>query len=115
MILLLGCLYPPLMIYARGLGRELSCYKLTNYLIADHAFAIALQTSKMDRFIEKLLEDIGLKRAAGFAGHDEDRLVDVDILFDGPDLRRISRIQHMHLRTPRLVPVGLGENLDAQA
>src|ERR1700722_3054757 len=68
-----------------------------------------------DQIVEKLLEDIGLKRAAGFAGHDEDRLVDVDILFDGADLRRIGRIQHVHLRTPRLVPVGLGENFDAQA
>ena len=58
MILLLGCLSPPLMEYAYRIGRELSCYKLTNYLIADHAFAIALQEGKMDRFIEKLVEDI---------------------------------------------------------
>ena len=58
MILLLGSLTPPLMLYARGVGRELSCYKLTNYLIADHAFAIALQEGKMGLFIEKLIEDI---------------------------------------------------------
>lgn len=58
MILLLGCLFPPLMLYARRIGKELSCYKLTNYLIADHAFAIALQEGKMYQFIEKLLEDI---------------------------------------------------------
>ncbi len=58
MILLLGSISPPLMLYALTLGRELSCYKLTNYLIADHAFAIALQEGKMDSFIEKLLEDI---------------------------------------------------------
>jgi IS4 transposase len=58
MILMLGGLFPPLMLYARRLGRELSCYKLTNYLIADHAFAIALQQGKMDQFIEKLLTDI---------------------------------------------------------
>ena len=36
----------------------MSCYKLTNYLIADHAFAIALQEGKMGLFIEKLIEDI---------------------------------------------------------
>lgn len=58
MILLLGSLIPPLMLYARRIGRELSCYKLTNYLIADHAFAIALQEVKIDSFIEKLIEDI---------------------------------------------------------
>lgn len=58
MILLLGCIFPPLILYARRIGRELSCYKLTNYLIADHAFPIALQEGKMDQFIEKLLEDI---------------------------------------------------------
>ena len=58
MILLLGSLYPPLMLYARGLGKELNCYKVTNYLIADHAFAMALQECKMDQFIEKLIEDI---------------------------------------------------------
>ena len=58
MILLLGSLSPPLMIYACKIGRELSCYKLIKYLIADHAFAIALQEKKMDQFIEKLIEDI---------------------------------------------------------
>jgi hypothetical protein len=58
MILLLGCIFPPLMLYARTIGRELSCYKLTNYLIADHAFPIALQEGKMNQFIEKLLEDV---------------------------------------------------------
>lgn len=58
MILMLGCLFPPLMLYARRIGRELSCYKLTNYLIADHAFAIALEGGTMDQFIEKLLQDL---------------------------------------------------------
>lgn len=58
MILLLGSLFPPLMLYARRMGKELSCYKLTNYLIADHAFSIALQEGKMGQLIEKLLEDM---------------------------------------------------------
>lgn len=58
MILLLGALSPLLMQYAHGLGKELSCYKLINYLIADHAFAMAVKESKMDQFIEKLLENI---------------------------------------------------------
>lgn len=58
MILLIGCFSPPLMEYAHRMGWEFSCYKLTNYLIADHGFAIALQDGKLDQFIEKLIEDI---------------------------------------------------------
>jgi len=58
MILLLGVLSPPLMLYARTLGRELSYFKLTNYLIANNAFPKALQEGKMDQFTEQLFEDI---------------------------------------------------------
>ncbi len=58
MILLLGSIFPLLMRYAFTLGRELSCFKLTNYLIADHAFAQALQGGRMEQFIDRLLEDI---------------------------------------------------------
>lgn len=58
MILLLASLAPPLMRYAHMLGRELSCFKLTNYLIADHALARAFLENKLDQFIENLLKDI---------------------------------------------------------
>lgn len=58
MILLLGSISPPLMRYASTKGRELSCYKLINYLIADHAFAIAIQEGRMDHFLGQLIEDL---------------------------------------------------------
>jgi Transposase DDE domain len=58
MVLLLGAMFPPLMRYASELGRELSCYKLANYIIADHGFPIAFQENKVDKFLEKLLKDI---------------------------------------------------------
>jgi hypothetical protein len=57
MILLLASISPPLMQYALTLGRELSFFKLTNYLINDHAFPRALQEDKLDIFIERLLKD----------------------------------------------------------
>lgn len=58
MIILLGSISPLLMQYALELGRELSCYKLMNYLIADHTFPRAVLEGTMDSFVDKLLEDI---------------------------------------------------------
>lgn len=58
MILLLGSISPYLMQYALALDRELSCFKLTHYFIADHAFAIALQEGKVKAFIDQLLQDL---------------------------------------------------------
>jgi hypothetical protein len=58
MILLLGSISSLLFRHAFGLGRELSCYKLMNYLIADHAFPRALQEGTIDYFIDKLSEDL---------------------------------------------------------
>lgn len=58
MILLLASMYPPLMQYALMLGKELSCFKLTNYMIADHALARAFIECKIDQFMDKLLKDI---------------------------------------------------------
>ena len=58
MILLLGSICQPLMHYAYKLGRELSCYKLINYLIADHALARAFQEGRISQFLEQLLKDI---------------------------------------------------------
>lgn len=58
MVLLLGMMYNVLMRYAFSLGRELSAYKLINYLIADHAFPRALQEGKLEEFTRQLLADI---------------------------------------------------------
>lgn len=58
MILLLGSIFPPLMQYALQQGRELSCYKLINYLVADHGFARALQEGRLDKFVGQLLKDL---------------------------------------------------------
>lgn len=44
--------------YTFGLGQELSCYKLTNYLIADQALLRALQEKELSEFISQLIEDI---------------------------------------------------------
>jgi len=58
MCLLLGKMYPILMQHAFKLGKELSGYKLTNYLIADHAFPKAIQEGKLEEFIDQLLKDM---------------------------------------------------------
>lgn len=58
MILLLGAIFSSVMQYAFALGRELSNYKLINYLIADHVFPKAIQEDKIEQFIKSLLEDI---------------------------------------------------------
>lgn len=58
MVLLLGSLSPLFMQYALQMGRELSTYKLMNYLVADHAFARAFQEGRLEHFIEKLLKDM---------------------------------------------------------
>lgn len=58
MIILLGILHPALMQYAQELGRELSCFKMTNYLILDHALPRALEECKTNELKERLLKDI---------------------------------------------------------
>jgi hypothetical protein len=58
MILLLGSFSAVLMRFADSLGKELSCYKLINYLVADHAFPQAFLDGKMHQFIDQLLRDI---------------------------------------------------------
>lgn len=58
MILLHGAICQPLMWYANQLSRELSCYKLINYLIADHALARVLQEGGIGKFLEQLFLDI---------------------------------------------------------
>src|SRR5262249_8469547 len=49
-------------------------------------------------FEKVLLEDIWLKCAAGFAGNDAKRLLQVELFLDGFDLRGIGRIEDVHFR-----------------
>jgi hypothetical protein len=58
MILLLGSISSCLMFYARMFGRELSTYKLTNYLIADNALLRTFQEGRISQFIDQLLKDL---------------------------------------------------------
>ena len=58
MIILMGSITPPLMRFAFEIGRELSCHKLMNYLISDHAFPRAVLEDAMDRFIDALIRDM---------------------------------------------------------
>lgn len=58
MILLIGKIYSILMQYAFSIGRELSGYKLINYLIADHAFARAFQKGIIERFAQGVILNI---------------------------------------------------------
>ena len=58
MILLIGSISPLLMAYALTIGKELSAFKLTNYLIADHNFARAIAEGKIPQLIDQLLRDI---------------------------------------------------------
>lgn len=58
MVLLLGAISASLMRYAFALARELSCFKLTNYLIADYTLPRSIQEGKIDQFVNQLVEDI---------------------------------------------------------
>jgi uncharacterized membrane protein YheB (UPF0754 family) len=58
MILLLGAMTRILMHYAAKMGRELSSFKLTRYVIADHVFASALQSRRPQQFLRELLHDL---------------------------------------------------------
>jgi len=58
MVLVVGLLSALLMIYARTMDRELSCFKLIKYLIWDHALPRAIQEGTLDQFIGQLLQDL---------------------------------------------------------
>jgi DDE family transposase len=58
MILLLAWLSPPLIKFAISIGKELSTFKLSKYLIFDDAFSEAVQKGVIDRYIENLLKDL---------------------------------------------------------
>jgi IS4 transposase len=58
MILLLGTISSRLRQYTHTLGKELSCYKLINYLIADHSFPKALKEGRIEQYLGQLIKDI---------------------------------------------------------
>lgn len=58
MVLLLGSIYSTLMRYGQEHGRELSGYRLANYLIADDSLPRALQEGVMEAYIKQLLIDL---------------------------------------------------------
>lgn len=61
MILLLGAMTSVLMHHAARMGRELSSFKFIKYVLADHAFARALQIGQTQQFIRELLRDLKRK------------------------------------------------------
>jgi len=58
MVLLLGAMTSVVMHSAAKIGKELSSFKLTRYVIADHLFASALQSGRPQQFIRELLHDL---------------------------------------------------------
>src|SRR5207244_2167617 len=64
---------------------------------------------------EILLEDIGLERAAGLAGDDEQRAFQVDRAFDTADLRRVGRVEYLQSGKTGLGAESLGENFRPEA
>ena len=58
MILLLGLVYPILMQFAFSIGKELSCFKLTKYIIGDHVFPRIFYEGKINEFINQLITDL---------------------------------------------------------
>ena len=58
MAILTSSIYALAMQYATKTGQELSCYKLTQYLIADNALIRALQEDQLSVFIKNLSIDI---------------------------------------------------------
>jgi hypothetical protein len=58
MILLMGAICPPLMLYAQKWKKELSCFKLCNYLIADNLLVRAFAKGRVSQFIDQLIADL---------------------------------------------------------
>ena len=66
--------------------------------------------------IEKiLLVDVGFERAAGFAGDDADGAAEVDVLFEGFDLRGIGGIEHVQFRIASDFAEGQAQDLRTKA
>ena len=77
--------------------------------------ASSAPTVCFDALEEILLEDIGLERAAGFAGNDEQRLREIDLVLEGFDLRGIGGVEHVQLGKPWNLAEGHAQHFRAQA
>ena len=64
---------------------------------------------------EILLVDVGLERAAGFAGNDEKRFGEIDLFLDAPDLRRVGRVEYVQAREAGRLREGQRQHFRAQA
>ena len=85
-------------------------------MTATKCFAGLVRTAHRAGAVEEIIhEDIGLERAAGFAGDDEQRLGEVDRLFDGLDLRRIGAVEHVEARPAGLIAEGFAQHFRPQA
>lgn len=58
MVFIAGSISSLLMQYAFSIGKELSSYKLINYLIGDHVFPTAIRLGTTNQFIERLMNDL---------------------------------------------------------
>src|ERR1019366_4235123 len=70
--------------------RDKAAARLVFIFIRAHGLLHALE--------EILLVDVRFKRAAGFAGDDEERLGEINLLLDALDLRRIGRVEYVQAR-----------------
>ena len=77
--------------------------------------ALSAPTVCLHPFEEILLEDIRFERGAGFAGDDEQRLGQIDFVFERLDLRRIGGIEHVQFGEAGDLAEGHRQNFRAQA
>ena len=73
--------------------------------------ALSRRSSLLHALEEILLVNVRLEGAAGFAGDDEERLGEVDFLFDVLDLRRVGGVKNVQAREAWSLPEGEREAL----
>src|SRR5579863_8464415 len=64
---------------------------------------------------EILLENVRLKGRSGFARDDEKRLLYIDLRLNISNLRRVRRIEHVHVRKSWLISERKLQNFDTKA
>ena len=82
----------------------------------DEVAARLLRAHGFLHFLEEiLLEDVGLQRGAGFAGHHDQRIGQIDLVAGGPDLLRVGGIDDAQLGKAGLLAKGHGQHLGTEA
>ena len=74
-----------------------------------------LAAHRADAVEEIVHENVGLERAAGFGGDDEQRLAEIDRPLDRLDLCGIGAVQHVEARPTRLPPEGRAQHFRTEA